>query len=194
MVEPHEVTRDAHRSGQADTKLGTKLSGKDTSRTAIVSLRARGRHRCAGGIAAFVTSVACFRGYARKRIRSTSGCAALYSARADMSLTAIFVARAGGRHVSTVRHAGPEHRHSRDCGEGGNRATARHRKLRRCISSVASFTDADGHGNITAVVAGTTPATLQAILDNSRNYYVNRHTSVNPTGALREQMHNPKKR
>ena len=60
-------------------------------------------------------------------------------------------------------------------------------------SGVASFTDADGHGNITAVVAGT-PATLQAILDNPRNYYVNLHTSVNPTGALREQMHNPKKR
>jgi len=29
-----------------------------------------------------------------------------------------------------LRYAGPEHRHSRDCSEGGNRATARHRKLR----------------------------------------------------------------
>ena len=29
-----------------------------------------------------------------------------------------------------VRYAGPEHRHSRDCPEGGNRATARHRKAR----------------------------------------------------------------
>jgi hypothetical protein len=28
------------------------------------------------------------------------------------------------------RYAGPEHRHSRDCPEGGNRATSRHRKLR----------------------------------------------------------------
>ena len=28
------------------------------------------------------------------------------------------------------RYAGPEHRHARDCSEGGNRATARHRKLR----------------------------------------------------------------
>ncbi len=60
-------------------------------------------------------------------------------------------------------------------------------------SGVASFTDADGQGNITTVVAGS-PATLQAILDNPRNYYVNLHTSVNPGGALREQMHNPKKR
>ncbi len=61
-------------------------------------------------------------------------------------------------------------------------------------SGVASFTDADGQGNVTTVVTGTTPATLQAILDNPRNYYVNLHTSVNPAGALREQMHNPKKR
>jgi hypothetical protein len=29
-----------------------------------------------------------------------------------------------------LRYAGPEHRHSRDCPEGGNRATSRHRKLR----------------------------------------------------------------
>ena len=29
-----------------------------------------------------------------------------------------------------LRYAGPEHRHSRDCPEGGNRATARHRKAR----------------------------------------------------------------
>jgi hypothetical protein len=61
-------------------------------------------------------------------------------------------------------------------------------------SGVAAFTDADGHGNITTVVTGTSPATLQAILDNPRNYYVNLHTGVNPGGALREQMHNPKKR
>jgi hypothetical protein len=61
-------------------------------------------------------------------------------------------------------------------------------------SNIASFSDADGQGNITAVVTGTPPATLQAILDNPRNYYVNLHTSVNPGGAMREQMHNPKKR
>ena len=61
-------------------------------------------------------------------------------------------------------------------------------------SGVASFTDADGQGNITTVVTGTSPATLQAILDNTRNYYVNLHTNVNPGGALREQMHNPQKR
>jgi len=61
-------------------------------------------------------------------------------------------------------------------------------------SGVAAFTDADGEGNITTVVAGTVTATLQAILDNPRGYYVNLQTSVNPGGALREQMHNPKKR
>lgn len=62
-------------------------------------------------------------------------------------------------------------------------------------SGISSFTDADGHGNITTVVAGT-PATLQAILDNPRNYYVNLHTTTppHPTGALRAQLHNPKKR
>jgi CHRD domain len=53
--------------------------------------------------------------------------------------------------------------------------------------------DTDGVGNITSVVTGTSPATLQAILDNPRNYYVNLHTSVYPNGAMREQMHNPKK-
>ena len=61
-------------------------------------------------------------------------------------------------------------------------------------ANVAPFTDADGHGNITTVVTGTSPATLQAILDNPRNYYVNLHTSVNPYGAMRAQMHNPQKR
>ncbi len=61
-------------------------------------------------------------------------------------------------------------------------------------SGVAPFTDSDGQGNITTVVTGASPATLQAILDNTRNYYVNLHTNVNPGGALREQMHNPHKR
>ncbi len=61
-------------------------------------------------------------------------------------------------------------------------------------SGVGAFTDADGEGNATTVVTGVAPATLQAILDNPRGYYVNLHTSVNPGGALREQMHNPKKR
>jgi hypothetical protein len=60
-------------------------------------------------------------------------------------------------------------------------------------SGLGSFTDSDGEGNVTRVVTGT-PATLQAILDNPRGYYVNLHTSVNPGGALRDQLHNPKKR
>jgi len=61
-------------------------------------------------------------------------------------------------------------------------------------SNIATFTDADGKGNITAVVTGTSSDTLRQILDNPRNYYVNLHTSVNLGGALREQMHNPQKR
>ena len=62
-------------------------------------------------------------------------------------------------------------------------------------SGIASFTDADGQGNITAIVpTGTSASLLQAILDNPRNYYVNLHTSVNASGALREQLHNPKGR
>jgi hypothetical protein len=61
-------------------------------------------------------------------------------------------------------------------------------------SGLASFTDADGKGNVTLVVTGTPPATLQAILDKPRAYYVNLHTSVNPGGALRQQMHNPRPR
>ena len=61
-------------------------------------------------------------------------------------------------------------------------------------SGVAAFTDADGEGNVTTVVTGVPPATLQAILDKPRDYYGNLHTSDHPDGALRDQMHNPKKR
>jgi hypothetical protein len=61
-------------------------------------------------------------------------------------------------------------------------------------SGISSISDADGQGNITTVVTGTSPATLQAILANPRGYYVNLHTSVSPGGAMREQMHNPVKR
>jgi CHRD domain len=61
-------------------------------------------------------------------------------------------------------------------------------------SGIGPISDTDGHGNVTAVVTGTSPATLQAILDHPRGYYVNLHTSVNPAGAMREQMHNPVKR
>ena len=62
-------------------------------------------------------------------------------------------------------------------------------------SDVATFTDADGQGNITAVKTGTSAIILQAILNNPRNYYVNLHTTTppHPGGALRDQMHNPKK-
>ena len=62
------------------------------------------------------------------------------------------------------------------------------------FSGVTEFTDTDGAGNVTTEVTGVAAGTLQAILDNPRGYYVNLHTSVDPDGALREQMHNPKKR
>jgi hypothetical protein len=62
------------------------------------------------------------------------------------------------------------------------------------VLSANDTADADGVGNITSVVTGTSPATLQAILDNPRAYYVNLHTPTHPNGALREQMHNPTKR
>ena len=61
-------------------------------------------------------------------------------------------------------------------------------------SGIASFTDADGDGNVTAVVTGVSPTLLQAILDKPRDYYVNLHTSVNPTGAIRDQLETSKKK
>jgi hypothetical protein len=63
------------------------------------------------------------------------------------------------------------------------------------LSAADSALDADGHGNVTSVVTGD-PAKLQAILDNPHGYYVNLHTTTpaHPGGALRDQMHNPKKR
>ena len=61
-------------------------------------------------------------------------------------------------------------------------------------SGIASFTDADGDGNVTAIVTGVSPTLLQAILDKPRDYYVNLHTSVNPNGAMRDQLETSKKR
>ncbi len=61
-------------------------------------------------------------------------------------------------------------------------------------SGLAGFTDADGDGNVTAVVTGVSPTLLQAILNRPRDYYVNFHTSVNPTGAMRDQLQHGKKR
>ncbi|MGH9324290.1 MAG: CHRD domain-containing protein [Vicinamibacteria bacterium] len=63
------------------------------------------------------------------------------------------------------------------------------------LSAADSALDQDGRGNVTSVVSGD-PAKLQAILDNPRGYYVNLHTTTPnfPAGAMRAQMHNPKKR
>ena len=62
------------------------------------------------------------------------------------------------------------------------------------LSAADSALDADGHGNVTSVVPGD-PAKLQEILADPRAYYVNLHTSTPPHlgGALRAQLHNPKK-
>ncbi len=60
-------------------------------------------------------------------------------------------------------------------------------------SGMTTFTDADGQGNVTTVVAGVDPALLQAILDKPRDYYVNLHTAVNPGGAMRDQLRSARK-
>ncbi len=61
-------------------------------------------------------------------------------------------------------------------------------------SGVTTFTDSDGDGNITTVVAGVAPSLLQAILSSPRDYYVNLHTTVHPGGAIRDQLRSPQKR
>jgi hypothetical protein len=61
-------------------------------------------------------------------------------------------------------------------------------------SGVAAFTDADGDGNVTAVVSSVSPTLLQAILAKPKDYYVNLHTSVNPSGAIRDQLETSKKK
>ena len=63
------------------------------------------------------------------------------------------------------------------------------------LSGADSALDADGHGNVTSFVPGDA-VELQAILNDPRAYYVNLHTSTPPHlgGALRAQLHNPKKR
>jgi hypothetical protein len=60
-------------------------------------------------------------------------------------------------------------------------------------SGLTTFTDADGQGNITTVVASVDPALLQAILDKPRDYYVNLHTAVNTGGAMRDQLRSARK-
>jgi hypothetical protein len=61
-------------------------------------------------------------------------------------------------------------------------------------SGIAAFTDADGDGNVTSVVTGVSPTLLQAILARPRDYYVNFHTSVNPSGAMRDQLGDSKRK
>ena len=62
------------------------------------------------------------------------------------------------------------------------------------VTKLAAARIAMSAGCRMAIADGRRMNPLQAILDNPRGYYVNLHTSVNQTGALREQMHNPKKR
>ena len=45
-----------------------------------------------------------------------------------------------------------------------------------------------------AEVKAVNPVLLQEILEKPRAYYVNFHTSDHTDGALRAQLHNPKKR
>lgn len=61
-------------------------------------------------------------------------------------------------------------------------------------SGLAAFTDADGDGNVTEVATGVSPTLLQAILNRPRDYYVNLHTSVNPGGAMRDQLQQSKRK
>jgi len=77
----------------------------------------------------------------------------------------------------------------------GNKGANGDVEIGAALSAADSALDADGHGNVTSVVSAD-PADLRAILDNPRGYYVNLHTTTpsHPDGALRDQMHNPKKR
>ena len=76
----------------------------------------------------------------------------------------------------------------------GNKGANGGIEIGAALSAADSALDADGQGNVTSVVAGD-PVKMQAILDDPRAYYVNLHTTTpnHPGGALREQMHNPKK-
>jgi len=77
----------------------------------------------------------------------------------------------------------------------GNKGANGDVEIGAVLSAADSALDQDGRGIVTSVVSGD-PAKLQAILDNPRGYYVNLHTTTpfHPDGAVRAQMHNPKKR
>ncbi len=77
----------------------------------------------------------------------------------------------------------------------GNKGANGGIEIGAALSAADSGLDTDGHGNVTSVVPGD-PVKLQAILDNPRAYYVNLHTTTpnHPGGAIRAQLHNPKKR
>jgi hypothetical protein len=55
-------------------------------------------------------------------------------------------------------------------------------------SGVSSIIDADGEGNVTAVVTGVLPSLLQSILSNPKAFYVNLHTTTYPGGSMRDQL------
>ena len=77
----------------------------------------------------------------------------------------------------------------------GNKGANGGIEIGAALSAADSGLDTDGHGNVTSVVPGD-PVKLQAILDDPRAYYVNLHTTTpnHPGGAIRAQLHNPKKR
>jgi hypothetical protein len=58
-------------------------------------------------------------------------------------------------------------------------------------AAVGTVNDADGHGNLTKVVAAAPAALLQALLTTPRGYYLDLSTSTATTGALRAQLASP---
>jgi len=61
-------------------------------------------------------------------------------------------------------------------------------------AGTGTFTDSDGHGNVTKVVTGVSGTTLTSILANPHGYYVTLTTSANPDGALRDQLETPQRK
>lgn len=61
-------------------------------------------------------------------------------------------------------------------------------------ANTGTVTDTDGHGNLTKVVTGVSASLLTSVLGDPHGYYVTLTTSVNPNGALRDQLESPQRR